>query len=86
MEGHAIDDGDEEERPVRAAFGEVDVLAVVDGEEDVGGAAEVGESRDEGERVRGLHEHEGHARPEEDDVGVLILGEKFALEVSTIVG
>lgn len=42
MEGDAVEDGDEEERPVGAAFGEVDVLAVVDGEEDVGGAAEVG--------------------------------------------
>ena len=86
MKGHAIDDGDEEERPVGAAFGEVDVLAVVDGEEDMGGAAEIRESGDEGEGVGGLHEHEGHAGPEEDDLGVVIFGEEFSLEVSAIVG
>ena len=86
MKGHAVDDGDEEEGPVRAAFGEVDILAVVDGEEDVGGPAEVGESGDEGERVGGLHQHEGHAGPEEDDVGIFVFGEEFSLEVSTIVG
>ena len=67
---------------MRAAFGKVDVLAVVDGEEDVGGAFEVRESSDEGERVGGLHHHEGHAGAEEDDVGVAVAGEEFALEVS----
>ena len=86
VEGHAVDDGHKEEGPVRAAFREIDVLAVVDGEEDMGGAAEVRERRDEGEGVGGLHEHEGHAGPEEDDVGVSVFGEEFSLEVSAIVG
>ena len=35
MEGNAIGDGDEEEGPVRAAFGDGDVVGVVDREEDV---------------------------------------------------
>ena len=43
MEGDAVKDGDEEERPVRAAFGDGDVFAVVDGEEDVGCSFEVRE-------------------------------------------
>lgn len=55
MEGYAVDDADEEERPVGAAFGDLDVAAVVDGEEDVGCAGEVGEGFFEGEGVGGLH-------------------------------
>lgn len=43
VEGHAIDDRDEEQRPVRAAFGNFDVVTVVDWEEDVCYLGEVGE-------------------------------------------
>jgi len=43
VEGDAVDDGDEEEGPVRAGLGGVGVGAVVDGEEDVGYLTEVGE-------------------------------------------
>lgn len=35
VEGDAVDDGDEEKRPVGSAFGYVGVAAVIDGEEDV---------------------------------------------------
>jgi len=48
VEGHAVNHRDEEERPVAAAFGDGDVACVVDGEEDVGCAAEVGEGVFEG--------------------------------------
>ena len=41
MESDAVDDADEKERPVRAAFRDLDVPAVVDGEEDVCCFAEV---------------------------------------------
>lgn len=73
MEGDAVDDRDEEERPVRAPFGEGGVSAVVDGEEDVCCAAEIGEGGAKGGRVGGLHEHEGHAGAEEDNVCGLML-------------
>lgn len=43
VEGHAVDDGDDEERPVRPAFGHHGVPRVVDGEEDVCCGGEVGE-------------------------------------------
>ena len=55
VEGDAVDDADEEEGPVRATLGDLDVAAVVDGEEDVRCAGEVGEGFFEGERVGGLH-------------------------------
>ena len=67
-----------------AAFGDFGVAAVVDGEEDVGGFGEVGEGVFEGDGVRGLREHEGHARSEEDDLSVFVLGEVFAFEVSVV--
>lgn len=43
VEGYAVDDGDEEEGPVGAGFGDIGVAAVVDGEEDVGYVGEIGE-------------------------------------------
>ena len=73
MEGDAVDDGDEEQGPVGAAFGDFGVAAVVDGEEDVGCFGEVGQGVFEGDGVGGLGEHEGHAGPEEDDLGVFVL-------------
>lgn len=60
VESDAVDDGDEEKRPVGAAFGDGGVTAVVEGEEYVGGFGEVGEGFAEGERVGCLSEHEGH--------------------------
>ena len=55
VEGEAVEEADEEEGPVGAAFGEVGVGAVVDGEEDVGCRCEVGEGVFEGGGVGGLH-------------------------------
>ena len=46
---------------MRAALGDFDVAAVVDGEEDVCCPAEVGERGFEGQGVFGLEEEEGHA-------------------------
>lgn len=67
---------------MRAAFCFHNIATVVDREEDVGGTREVGESLTEGSGIAGLGEHEGHAGSEEDDVGGLVLGEVFMLEVS----
>lgn len=55
VEGEAVEEADEEEGPVGAAFGELDVGAVVDGEEDVGCGGEVGEGVFEGGGVGRLH-------------------------------
>ena len=44
MEGDAVNEGNEEERPVCATFGFYYVVAVVYGKEDVSGFGEVGES------------------------------------------
>ena len=67
---------------MRPAFWHGSVLAIINGYEDVGCASEVREGGDEGEWVGSLHEHEGHGRTEEDDVGSLMLGKEFTFEVS----
>ena len=67
---------------MRAAFGDVGVVAVVYGEEDVGNLFEGGECGGKGERVGSLGQHEAHAGSEEDDVGGWRLGEKLVFEVS----
>ncbi len=82
MKGDAVDEADEQESPVAAAFGEFDGPTIVDGEKDVGGAGEVREGVFEGEGVEGFHEQEGHGWAEEDDMGVRVMGEVFAFEVS----
>jgi hypothetical protein len=82
VEGDAVDDGDEEERPVRPAFGVRDVAAVVYGEEDVRCAGEVGEGALERARVLGVLEQEGHGGAEEDNLRFRVVFELFALEVS----
>lgn len=81
MKGDAVDDGNEQERPVGAAFGLVDIAAVVDGEENVARLCEVRECFAERARVWGLKEHEGHAWTEKDDVGGFIIDEEFAFEI-----
>ena len=67
MEGHAVDDGYEKERPMRATLCDRDVTCIIYGEEDVGSLGEVGEGFSEGEGIRRLHEHECHRGAEEDD-------------------
>ena len=69
---------------MRAAFGDLDGAAVVDGEEDVRRLVESGQGFADGEGVGRLHEHEGHGGPEEDDVGMLVLCEVFALEIPVV--
>lgn len=64
MERDTINDADEEKRPVCAAFGDLDVAAVVDWEEDVRSFGEVRQCVAEGEGIRGLDEHKGHGRAE----------------------
>ena len=48
----------------------------------MGRAPEVGEGGDKGERIGGLHQHERHGGTEKDNVGAVVLGEKFTFEVS----
>lgn len=67
---------------MRAAFGDVRIMAVIDGEKDMRCAVEVWQGFFERKRVRRLRKHEGHGRAEEDDVGVFVLVEVFAFEVS----
>lgn len=45
---------------------------------------EVGEDFFEGERIRRVHEHEGHGGTEEHDLGIRELVELFPLEVSVV--
>ena len=85
MEGYTVNDRDEQERPVAAAFGDGYVARVVYGKEDVCCAGEVGEGVFQGERVGRLHEHEGHGGAEEDDVGGGVFAKFFALQVSFLV-
>ena len=48
MEGDAVDNRHEKERPMGATFCDRDIAGVVYGEEDVGGLGEVGEGFSEG--------------------------------------
>ena len=81
MEGDAVKDRDEEERPVRSAFGDRYVARVVDGEKDVCCAGEIWEGCFEFEGVGRLHEHKCHGGTEEDDMGGGVFFEFFTLEV-----
>lgn len=85
VERYAVDEGDEQEGPVSAAFRFDDVMAVVNGEEDMSRFREVGERITEGTRVGSLKKHEGHARTQENNVGSFVFGEAFAFEVSSFV-
>lgn len=82
VEGDSVDDGDEEEGPVRATFGFGDVAAVVYWEEDVRCSGEIGECLAEGEGVWRLKNHKGHARSEENDIRRTILYQKFPFQIS----
>lgn len=55
MEGYAVEDRNEEERPVGTAFGHGDVARIVDGKEDVCCACEVWKGGFEFEGVGRLH-------------------------------
>jgi len=81
VEGDAVDEADEEERPVRAPFGHLDVPAVVDGQEYVCRFAEVRQGVFDGSWVGSLHEHERHGGAEEDDVGVGVFAENLTFQV-----
>ena len=81
VERYAVDDADEQEGPVRAALGVRGVGAVVYGEEDVRGLAEVGESAAEGHGVRCVLEEVGHAGAEKDNLSFGEGAELFPLDV-----
>ena len=61
VEGDAVDDADEEQRPVRAALCHFRVAAVVHRQEDVRRVREVWQRRAQGQGVFGLQEQKGHA-------------------------
>ena len=82
MKRYAVDDADQEQRPVRTTLGEIRIVAVVDGEEDVCCTGEIWQGFFERERIGRLHEHEGHGWAEENNVGVFVLVEVLAFEVS----
>ena len=82
MEADAVADGDEQQRPMRSSARDGRIVAVCQGEEDVGDVFKGREGGGEGKRVGRLGEHEGHAGPEEDDFGCGGVREVFALEVS----
>lgn len=63
-------------------FGNFDIAAVVDGEKDVGCLGEVGKGVFQGQGIGRLDEHKGHGGAEEDDLGIFVLGEVFALQIS----
>ena len=81
VEGDAVDDADEQQGPVRAAFGDGGVAVVVYGQEDVGRVCEVWQSGFQGQRVRGLEEEKGHAGAEQDDVRFGVGAQFLVLEV-----
>jgi len=82
VEGHAVNDRDEKERPVGAPVGAPTVPCVVDGEEDVSHLAEVRQGTADALEIDGLHEQEGYAWAQEDDPGPGILWENLPFEPS----
>jgi hypothetical protein len=82
VEGDAVEHADEQQRPVRAALGLLDVAAVVDRQEDVRRRAEVRQYVFQRQWVRRVHQHERHAGAQQRD-GCLRVGfELLMLEVS----
>lgn len=79
MEGDPVENGHEEERPMATTLGDAHVTIVVDGEKNVSDLGEVGQSGADLGHVGLLHEEECHARSEEDDAGLGVLGEGLAL-------
>lgn len=59
---------------MRAALGLVGVMAVIDGEKDMGRPAEVRQRVAERAGVGCLEDHKRHAGAEEDNVGRFVLG------------
>jgi hypothetical protein len=58
-----------------------DVTAIIYREEDVRCFGEVRKGFAECAGIGCLEDHEGHARAEEDDVGVFVSGEEFVFKV-----
>lgn len=85
VEGDAIHDGDQQQRPVGAAFSLGHVAAVVDGQEYVRRAGEVRKGFAQGVRVGGLQDHERHAWPEEDNIRVFILYQELTLQIPRLI-
>lgn len=82
VESDPVDYGNEQKGPMCSALGFGDVSAVINREEDVSCAGEVGEGVAECTRIRGLEQQEGHAWTEEDDIGGFVSSEEFALKIS----
>lgn len=81
VESDPVDYGNEQKGPMCSALGFGDVSAVINREEDVSCAGEVGEGVAECTRIRGLEQQEGHAWTEEDDIGGFVSSEEFALKI-----
>lgn len=80
VEGHAVDGRDEEERPMRAALCLLYVAVVVYRQEDVGNFFEIGEGLLDILKVWVLHQQERHARPEQDNARLWVLGKDLAFK------
>lgn len=81
VEGDAVERADEQQRPVRAALGLLDVAAVVDRQEDVRRRAEVRQHVFQRQRVRRVHQHERHAGAQQRDGCPRVGFELLMLEV-----
>lgn len=81
VECHAVENANEEQRPMCATFGFGHAHAIVDGEEDVCSLIERGQGRLEFQRLIRSQQHEGHAGAQKHNVGLGILFQLFALEV-----
>ena len=80
VEGDAVEDRDEQQRPVGPALRELDVAVVVDGQEDMRGVGEVRQRGDERARVGRVLQHEGHGRAKQADIGLGVSREMFVFE------
>lgn len=81
VEGDAVEDRHEQQRPVAAAFGHGHIAVVVDGQEDVGDLVEVGQRRPHMAHVGLLHEQKRHARAQQDDAGLGESRQRLVLEI-----
>jgi hypothetical protein len=85
VKGYAVDERDEKKRPVSTAFSFNNIVAVINGEEDMRCSGEVRKSFAKGTRIGGLEEHKGHAGAKKDDISGFVFAEEFAFEVSSCV-
>lgn len=81
VEGDAVENRHQQQRPVAAALGHGNISIVVDGQENVGDLVKVWKRRSDVAHIRLLHEQKRHARAQQDDAGLGESRKRLVLQI-----